>query len=66
MIDINIVRNNPELIKQSLINRNDSADRVDEIVTLDVQRRKCIQENSDLRELRNKLSKEVPQIVFVC
>lgn len=58
MIDIKLVRENPELIKQNCVNKNDSSD-IDALVRLDVRRREIIQEVEDLKNKRNVVSLEI-------
>lgn len=58
MIDIKLVRENPELIKQNCVNKNDSSD-IDALVRLDLRRREIIQEVEDLKNKRNVVSLEI-------
>ncbi|HLP28943.1 MAG TPA: serine--tRNA ligase [Candidatus Didemnitutus sp.] len=58
MIDIKLVRENPELVKQNCINKNDKSD-IDALVALDVQRRSIIQEVEDLKSTRNAVTLEI-------
>ena len=57
MIDIKILRETPELIKDACERRGDKID-VDAIVALDVRNRELTQEVENLRAERNRLSKE--------
>ena len=41
MLDIKFIRENPELVKQGIINKNEP-DRVDELLELDKQKRSLI------------------------
>ncbi|MBX7213631.1 MAG: serine--tRNA ligase [Thermoflexales bacterium] len=59
MLDLNIIRTQPERVRQNLLDRNDSADSLDSILALDVQRREILKENEALRALRNATSKEI-------
>lgn len=58
MIDINILRENPELVKQSVINKNAKVD-IDKALELDENRRKIIVEVENLKALRNKVTQEI-------
>lgn len=58
MIDINILRENPELVKQSAINKNAKVD-IDKALELDENRRKIIVEVENLKALRNKVTQEI-------
>ncbi|MBQ2701690.1 MAG: serine--tRNA ligase, partial [Clostridia bacterium] len=61
MIDINLIRTNPELVKENI--RKKFQDRklplVDEVLQLDAKRRALIAEGDALRASRNVLSKKV-------
>lgn len=58
MISIQFIRHNPEVIKEALDKRGDSAP-VDEVLRLDKEQRKLQQEIDELRARRNKVSKEI-------
>jgi seryl-tRNA synthetase len=57
MLDIKFIRENPELVRQAVKNRQDSAP-VDDILELDKQRRQKVGELDGLRQQRKALSKE--------
>jgi seryl-tRNA synthetase len=59
MLDINLIREQPELVRQGLINRQEDASPVDQILELDGQRRGIIQEVENLKAERNTVSKEI-------
>lgn len=59
MLDINFIRENKELIKKNIINRNMDVD-VDKLLDLDEQRRNSIQQIDELRKKRNDGSKTRP------
>ena len=65
MIDINLIRNNPELVKENIKKKFQDSKLilVDEVVELDKQNRALKQEGDDLRALRNKLSGEVGKLM---
>ena len=61
MLDIKFVRENLELVRQSLRNRNSDVD-LGEYEALDVRRRNLLTEVEALKSERNAASKEVPQL----
>jgi len=61
MIDIKIIRENPELIRKTLQNRNDNAP-IDEIIKLDESYRRSLQETESLRAKRNDVSKQISKM----
>ncbi len=65
MIDINLIRTNPELVKENI--RKKFQDRklglVDEVLALDAKRRNLIAEGDSLRAARNTLSKQVGMLM---
>jgi seryl-tRNA synthetase len=60
MIDINLIREKPEWVKEQIAKLNDSAP-IDEILAADERRRTIIQELEELRRQRNESSKQVGQ-----
>lgn len=58
MIDINIIRENPDFVKQSISNKNSSVD-IDKLLAIDEQRRKIIIEVESLKALRNTVTQEI-------
>ncbi len=65
MIDINLIRNNPDLVKENI--RKKFQDHklvlVDTVLELDAKRRALIQEGDALRAARNTLSKQVGMLM---
>jgi seryl-tRNA synthetase len=61
MLDLKIVRENPELIRDTLKKRNIDLD-LDKIVRTDAERRACITELQELKQRRNALSEEVGKL----
>lgn len=59
MLDINLIRNNPEEIKKSLAKRNYEVD-FSEFISWDKERKSIIQTVEELKAKRNKASKEIP------
>ena len=63
MIDIKLIREEPEQVKQRIKIRGlDCSDEIDKILLLDKQRRLLISERESAQAEQNKLSKEFPQI----
>ncbi len=63
MIDIKLVRKEPERVKE-LLSRRDPvyAERVNELLTVDRERRTLLTEMEQLKAKRNKLSKEIGKL----
>ncbi len=59
MLDINLIREQPELVRQSLMDRQMDPKPVDQILSLDLQRREIIQNVENLKAERNAVSKEI-------
>lgn len=59
MLDINIIRNEPEMIRTMLINRNKSTDILDAFLEADSEWRTLTGKNNELRKLRNEVSAEI-------
>jgi len=58
MLDIKFIRENPELVKTAIKNKNESAD-IDRILEIDRQRRNIIAEVEKLKALRNSASEQI-------
>ena len=59
MLDINIIREQPDLVRQAMQARQMEAAPVDAVLALDEQRRALIQEVEALKAERNAVSKEI-------
>jgi seryl-tRNA synthetase len=59
MLDINLIRENPEAVRKALLKRLDEVDFTD-LIDWDTRRRKLIPEIDALREKRNKVSAQIP------
>jgi seryl-tRNA synthetase len=59
MLDINLIRENPEVVRKALADRQMSAEPVDQILAFDEQRRQLIQKVEALKAERNAVSKEI-------
>ena len=64
MLDLKKIRSNPEEIKKALSNRGEDFDVnvIDEIVSLDEQRRAILVEVENLKSKRNSVSAEIPKL----
>ena len=61
MIDLKLLRENPELIRETIQKRGAEVD-LDEIINLDKSRRACITELQELKQQRNALSEEIGKL----
>lgn len=61
MIDIKLIRENPDLVKQGLINKNDKSN-VDEILKFDRKRREKLQLVEELKAKRNNASQQIGKL----
>jgi seryl-tRNA synthetase len=59
MLDINLIREQPDLVRQSLVDRQMDPEPVGQILSLDLQRREIIQNVEYLKAERNAVSKEI-------
>jgi len=59
MLDIQLFRENPELVRQSLIKRHQDASAVDKVIHLDEKRRALLQQVESLRAEKNQASKAI-------
>ncbi len=65
MLDLKFVRENPEIVKQNIRNKfqDQKLPLVDEVIALDEQFRASQKEADDLRASRNRISKEIGQLM---
>ena len=61
MLDINLIRNNPDYVKEALAKREYEVD-LTEFLAWDARRREILVENETLKAERNKKSKEIPML----
>lgn len=59
MLDIKMIRVQPELVKEKIEKRGDDSSVVDKILELDKNRRSLLVKVEDLKALRNKTSEEI-------
>lgn len=63
MLDIKVIRENPEMVKAAMKTRNKDMDAlVDEILEIDKERRALTAKNDELKSEQNAASKQIPQI----
>ena len=62
MLDINLIREEPERVREALRKRADDPSAVDAILALDLERRKVFTENEKRKAERNAVSKEIGQM----
>ncbi|OPL09594.1 MAG: serine--tRNA ligase [Firmicutes bacterium ML8_F2] len=60
MLDLKFVRENPETVRQAMEMKNEIGD-LDGLLTLDSERRDLLKEAEELKQLRNRVSKEIGQ-----
>lgn len=58
MLDLNLIRENPEKVKEGVKNKNYDSSLVDVVLDFDQKRRSLLGEVESLRAARNKLTKE--------
>lgn len=61
MLDIKFIRENPEIVRKGLRDKN-AADVVDELIALDEERRSFIARTEDLKAKKNQVSAQIPQL----
>ena len=61
MIDIKLIRENPDIVKQGIANKNDKSN-VDEILAIDLERREKLQLVEELKAKRNSASQEIGKL----
>ena len=61
MLDIKFIRDNPDLVKQGIANKNEP-DKIDELLALDTKRRELIVNVEKLKAKKNKVSSQIPKM----
>ncbi|MCB2312350.1 serine--tRNA ligase [Clostridium tagluense] len=61
MLDLNLIRENTQMVKEALSKRMDNID-FDELLQWDAERRKLIFDIDILKSRKNKVSKEIPEL----
>ena len=63
MLDIKVIRENPEKVKAAMKSRNKDMDAlVDEVLAIDVERRELMTKTDAFKQEQNEASKKIPQI----
>ena len=62
LLDIDLIRNNPDLIRESLKNRNYSEKLLDDFLTVDEEWRKAVDDGNRLKHERNDASSRIPNL----
>ena len=58
MIDIKFIRENPDIVKAGILNKNDNSN-IDEILSIDLKRREKLQKVEELKSKRNSASQQI-------
>ena len=66
MLDAKTIRNNPELVRESLVKRNGNPGLVDKFLAVDEKRRKNLAVAEELKSRRNKESETVARMKKLC
>ncbi|MCX6760643.1 MAG: serine--tRNA ligase [Candidatus Nealsonbacteria bacterium] len=61
MLDIKLIRQNPEKVKEGCLKKNAQVD-IDQLLEVDKKRRETIQALEDMRAQKNRASKEIPNL----
>ena len=62
MLDVNIIRNNPDMIREMLRNRNKDETILDTFLEADSEWRSLTDENNRLRKVRNEVSLQISKM----
>lgn len=62
MLDIKTIRENPKLVKDSLVKRGEDSSAVDTLLLNDEERRKLVYEVEKLKQRRNEVSNEIAKM----
>ncbi len=61
MLDIKFIRENPEIVRQGIENKNEKS-RIDELLDIDKKRREIITKTEELKAMKNQVSQEVAKL----
>lgn len=61
MLDIKLIREQPQLIREALEKRHQDQSVIDQVLAMDIERRKLLTETETLKSERNTVSKEISQ-----
>ena len=62
MLDLRFVRSNPDVVRDSLVRRGESADGLDSLLAADEKRRTILVEVEELKRRRNEASERVARL----
>ena len=62
MLDVNIIRSEPEMIRSMLVSRNADTAILDRFLEADEEWRRLTGDNNELRKIRNKVSAEIAKM----
>lgn len=62
MLDMNLIRENPDLVKDSMRRRNMDPALVDQVLALDAEWRETLTQGNTLRHKKNTLAEEIKQL----
>ncbi|MBS3094708.1 serine--tRNA ligase [Candidatus Pacearchaeota archaeon] len=62
MLDIKLIRESPEVVKQNCVNRGYEPELVDKILEIDQEWRELKKEDDNLRSKRNKISQKISEL----
>ena len=58
MLDLKFIREHPQKVREAIIKKNEPAE-LDRLLQLDMERRQLLQKAEQLKQLRNRVSKEI-------
>ena len=62
MLDVSVIRDGPERIREMLKNRNYPEELIDQFLTIDNEWRKLVDESNQLKRKRNEASHQIPKL----
>ena len=63
MLDIKLIRTNPDMVKQAMRNRGADMDAIiDELLQIDVQRRDVMARSESMKAQQNDMTKQIPRL----
>src|SRR6266542_4163592 len=62
MLDIRLIRSEPDLVRAGLARRGDGAGKLDELLAVDEEHRRLLQESEALKHQKNVVSQEINQL----
>ncbi len=62
MLELKFVRNNPDIVRHALINRNMGTELIDSLIKCDIAWRECLIEGDELKHRRNVVTREIAKL----